>query len=138
MVHALKELWRVLVPHGSLIDLRPLAQNPPVEIVVGGQVFLAGRADVSSAMPDDVASDKSLDEVVGEGWFVREREELFDYALFWDTFDEMMAYAEWEWIRVFLPEAMLTEARRLLASSGEGARLRVRRRMVISRYRKQI
>jgi hypothetical protein len=138
MVHALKQLWRVLVPHGSLIDLRPLAQNPPVEIVVGEQVFQAGRADVSSALPDDVVSDKSLDEVVDEGWFVRECEELFDYAIYWDTLDEMIAYAEWDWIRVFLPEAMLTEARRLLESSGEGARLRVRRRIVISRYRKQI
>lgn len=138
MVHALKELWRVLVPQGSMIDLRPLAQNPPVEIVVGEQIFLAGRADVSSAMPDDVASDESLDEVVGEGRFIREHEELFDYAIYWDTLDEMLAYAEWSWIRVSLPEAMLTETRRLLASSGEGTRLRVRRRMVISQYRKQI
>lgn len=137
MVHALQELWRVLVPHGLLIDLRPVALDPPLEIIDGEQLFLAGRADVSPAIPDDLASNEALAEIVGQGRFVREREALFDYAIYWDTLEEMLAYAESSWIRVSLPEAIVAEARRLLAASAGNARLRVRRRMVISRYKKQ-
>ena len=35
MVHALREAWRVLVVDGSLIDLRPVAINPALEVVTG-------------------------------------------------------------------------------------------------------
>ena len=38
MVHALREAWRVLVPGGCLIDLRPLAKDPPLEVIVDDQV----------------------------------------------------------------------------------------------------
>ena len=37
MGHALKEIWRVLTPGGSLIDLRPLAARSPVQVVTGEQ-----------------------------------------------------------------------------------------------------
>ncbi|HEY5268876.1 MAG TPA: hypothetical protein VII97_00945 [Anaerolineales bacterium] len=35
MVHALEEIQRVLAPGGTLLDLRPLADCWPVEIVLG-------------------------------------------------------------------------------------------------------
>jgi hypothetical protein len=43
MVHALRESWRVLVPGGSLIDLRPLSASSPVQVVTGNKIVPAGK-----------------------------------------------------------------------------------------------
>jgi hypothetical protein len=34
MVHALEEVWRVLVPAGELINLRPVSSPWPVEVLI--------------------------------------------------------------------------------------------------------
>lgn len=136
MVHALKEIWRVLRPDGSLIDLRPQVGNPPLEILAGEQELLAGLIDASLDAPDFTAATESLAWAVREGWFVSERDESFDYALYWDTLDQMETYIKELWTRVCVPEAVLAEARRLIANSDEKARVRVRRHIIISRYRK--
>ena len=138
MVHALKEIWRVLVPNGALVDLRPLSGELPLEIVADDQAKLAGFLDDSAEIPTDIASNDSLTEVTRQGWFVRERKDLFDYLWYWDTVDEMKAYMEENWDPTpILTETVATEARRLLASGGKGARVRLRTNVLISRYRKR-
>lgn len=137
MVHALKEIWRVLVPDGIMVDLRPLSGQLPLEIVADGQAKVAGLVDDSEEIPNDIAASKSLARVAQQGWFIREREEAFDYSLYWDTIDEMKAYMEENWDPTpVMPETVAADARRLLASSGDGARARLRMNVLISRYRK--
>lgn len=137
MVHALKEVWRALVPDGVLIDLRPYTANPPLEIVAGGQARLAGHFDNSADLADDLAADKAIEHLVREGWFIRERKGAFDFAWYGDTPDEMKAYADDRWgDKMRLSKAALSKARRLFAHSGEGARVRLRTRIIIARYQK--
>lgn len=137
MGHALKEIWRVLRAEGILIDLRPQVGNPPLEIIAGGrELLLAGSVDASLDAPDFTAATEVLIQAVHKGWFVCERDESFDYALYWDTLDQMEAYIKEIWTRVCVPETVLAEARRLMANGGEDARLCVRRNIIISRYRK--
>ncbi|MGH2592330.1 MAG: hypothetical protein ACRDGG_02320, partial [Anaerolineae bacterium] len=54
-----------------------------------------------------------------------------------DTPDEMKAYIAEKWTYTRLRKAVLTRVRRLMASAGEGARVRVLGNIVISRWRKQ-
>ncbi len=136
MVHALKEFWRVLVPKGVLIDLRPLHTSPPIEIVAGGEVLIAGYVDESRGVPNDTAANNSMAQAVQADWFVCEKEEAFDFATYWDTPDELKAYAEEWWSNSRLPEEALEEARRLASSNSAVARVRVRYETLISRYRK--
>lgn len=138
MVHALRQIWRVLRPGSSLVDLRPLAANSPVEIVTEQQTRLAGRIDDSRDRLDDQAADEALAQILREGWFGREREATFSYVSYWDTPAEMRGYIEEKRSSLILPEAVLAEAERLLASSGPNARLRIPFKMVITRYRKQV
>ena len=132
MVDALKEIWRVLVADGCMLDWRDRPANWPLEIVIGEQVHVAGSADVSSRIPKHAASDEALGRVVDEGWFVCERQCAFDCIWYWDTLDELKDHMEKS-----IPEAVWTEAQRLIAESGEETRVRLRRNMGISRYRKR-
>ena len=137
MVDALKEIWRVLVPSGSMVDLRPLAGNRPLEIVANGHVKLAGFMDRTQCGPDDIASNKALARVVRAKWFDRQRHESFDYLRYWETMDEMMTDIRENWNPApIIPETVSAEARRLLASSGDSVRVRIRTKMIIARYQK--
>jgi hypothetical protein len=139
MVHALREIWRVLAPGGTLIDLRPLSARWPVEVVVNRQAIVAGLIDDSPGAPLDTAANESLEQAAREGLFSREREGSFKYLWYWDTPDEMKAYLEENWAPdAILPDEVLAEARRLMSKAGEGNRVRVRLHMTISRWRKQV
>lgn len=136
MVHALEEIWRVLAPGGVMIDLRPFAEHSPVEVVADGQVTLAGRLDEPQTDPDDLAANEALAHVARAGIFRCERRAAFDLCYYWDTPAEMKAYIDSEWAIARLPEDVFAEADRLAVSAGESARVRVRRNMIISRWRK--
>jgi hypothetical protein len=137
MVHALEEIRRVLVPGGVLLDLRPLSVNSPVEVVAGERVMQAGRLDEPPGDPDDVAANEAMTRVERAGWFTRECKGAFELAYEWDTPDEMKAYIDERWATGKLPESVWVEARRLTATAGAGAKVRVLRRMVIARWRKR-
>lgn len=136
MVHALRGIWRVLAPGGVLLDLRPFPENSPVEVVADGRATFAGRLDEPPNDPDDVAANESLIQVEREGLFACERRGAFDLFYYWDTPKDMKAYIDQEWMQARLPEDVLAEAIRLMASAGEGARVRLQRNMIISRWRK--
>jgi hypothetical protein len=119
MVHALKEIWRVLAPHGWLLDVRPLAANAPLEVVAGDLVWLAGRVDEAGGLGDDHAANEAVRTVVREGWFIRERQAHFEYAWYWDTLDELQTHITEKWSNsTQLPAAVGAEAARLLAAGG--------------------
>jgi SAM-dependent methyltransferase len=136
MVHALKEIRRVLAPGGILIDVRPLAGDWPVEIVARGQVFAAGPIrHLPQGYTDDEAANAAAAQAGRAGWFIREREDSFDFGYYWDTPGEMKAYIDAEWSDYMsVPEATLTQAHRL--STNAGAQVRLRLDMIISRWRK--
>ena len=137
MVHALHEIWRVLQPGGCLIDLRPLHTSPPLEIVSGQEMLVAGQIDESGGVSKDTASNEALEQTVQAQWFRRERDAWFDFATYWDTPDALKAHAEERWNTTRLPEETLAEARRLTAASSVDTKVRIRYKMTISRLRKQ-
>jgi hypothetical protein len=137
MVHALREIWRVLKPGQSLIDLRPLAGQSRVELSTGEEVLLAGLVDEVDERQDDLAADRAITQVVADGRFSQVRKAFFDYATYWDTPDEMQAYAEARWTKSHLPGAVLARTRQLIATTTSPVKLRIRRKLLIARYKKQ-
>lgn len=138
MVDALKEAWRVLTPRGVLLDLRPLAQDMPIEIVSQGSVAVSGFIDGAPGKPHDDACDVSLARVQGEGWFESEHQRVFDLPVYFDTIDDMQRYLQ-ENFRVrhaALEDNVLEHARRTLARGTKGARVRLRHRLLLARYRR--
>jgi hypothetical protein len=138
MVHALTECWRILIFGGRLIDLRPYKSEWPVEIVSRDTRILAGRLDENkNGLSDDEASDNAISEVIQRGWFKEERKELFEYAYYWDTVDQMNEYVKTEWNNsAIMPENVLSNAQHIARVAGEQVQIRIRRIMLIARYRK--
>jgi hypothetical protein len=138
MVHALEECRRVLVPDGLLVDLRPIFSRPAIEVICGNTVYIPGRVDDEGAIADDMAAHEAMAEAVRRGYFSPVAENSFTYADYWDTLDELLAYAAERWadfacISPFVEQA----ARRCIAAAPGACRIRVRRTMHLAVYRGQ-
>jgi hypothetical protein len=138
MVHALGEIRRVLVRDGLLIDLRPLLEHAPVEVVSASETRIAGTVD---QLPEDRASDEAADRAIAraekQNWFLKEREEFFPFNYYWDSPKETQEYLEAEWSNsVTVDEEVWRNARSMWAVANADARVRIQWRMLIARWRK--
>jgi hypothetical protein len=139
MVHALEEIRRVLARNGILIDLRPLADRLPVEVVSASETRRAGLVD---QLPEDVAKDETANRSIAQAeerdWFTRELEEFFPFNYYWDSPKEMQEYVEGEWADfITIDEKVLQNARSIWAVANADARVRIPLKMLITRWRKQ-
>jgi hypothetical protein len=137
MVHALEEIWRVLKPGGNLLDLRPIHQTRPLQIVIDQQVIALDTVDYSGQRPDDRAADAALRHVVHDGKFDQQREAIFEYHWYWDTVPEMRTYFDNQDPPILLTEAQIAHCQQQLRVAGAGARLRMQVPMTIGLYAKQ-
>lgn len=139
MVHALREIQRLLAPGGILIDLRPLADNWPVEVASNREVRTTGRVDdMPVGIADDQAANNSIAQAAAEKLFIREQEEFFPFFYYWDSPKEMQAYIDDDWADfVSIDEAVWKNIRSTWAVADADARLRIRMRMMITRWRKE-
>ena len=136
MVHALDEIRRTLKPNGILIDLRPVEDNWLVEVVSQQALTVAGRlTDVPIGQADDAAAFRAMREVESRGWFVREREEEFAFFYYWNTPSEMKEWVDSEWEDFEkIEEDVYRKTQSLWASANADARVRVRVKMLITRW----
>ena len=139
MVHALEEIRRTLVPEGVLIDLRPLADRWPVEVTSGRLCHPIGRlTDLPAGLADDEAAENAVLEAVRQGWFRRELKQTFPFFYYWETPEEMRAYLREKWVDfVRLEEAEYSSAESTWAATGADGRVRVKLKMLLTRWRKR-
>jgi SAM-dependent methyltransferase len=139
MVHALSEIRRTLKPGGILIDLRPVEDNWPVEVASSSGNQVAGRlTDMPAGLADDEAAFAAMKDVEARGWFVNEQEDNFVFFYYWDTPSEMKAYMDSEWDDFEkMEEDVYQKTKALWASANADARVRVRRKMLITRWMKK-
>lgn len=130
MVHALKEIRRVLVPSGVLVDFRPIGTSWPLEIVSIGQRRFVAQVDRAPHIRDDVVCEQAMAHTLREGWFVPERERTFAFSAHWNTSAEVSA-------PVTIPDPIRAEAQTLLDQIGPNARIGIRFENSISGYRKR-
>jgi len=138
MVHALNEIRRTLEPNGILIDLRPVASNWSVEVSSSAGCQLAGRLnDMPVGLADDEAAFKAMREVESRRWFIEEKEEEFAFFYYWDTPSEMKEFIDTEWEDFEkMGEDVFQKIRTLWVSANADARVRVRVKMLITRWGK--
>ena len=137
MVHALLECWRVLGREGTLVDLRPLHADRPVELLTNGSCFVPGHVVDITGEADDAACAKAVDHVVCSGYFTLQRQDTFEFAVYWDSIEDFSAYAEAKWFeKRRLALEVLQRARRYLADTGDAYRIRIRYTMHLAVYRK--
>ncbi len=138
MVHALREVHRVLAPNGILIDLRPLDERWPVEIASARATQQVGRLiDSELAVESDLASNRAVEQAAAERLFVREKEETFPLFYYWDTPNEMQTFIHEEWEDFNkLDESVIQAVRSAWAVADADSRVRLRIKMLIARWKK--
>lgn len=138
MVHALNEIRRTLKPNGILIDLRPVEDNWTVEIHAATGTQIAGRLeDMPLGLADDAAAFAAMRDVESRGWYVREQEQEFAFFYYWNTPSEMKEWIDEEWEDFNkIEENVHCKTRSLWASANADARVRVRVKMIITRWKK--
>jgi hypothetical protein len=138
MVHALQEIRRVLTREGTLIDLRPLAGNWPVEVVSIRSGHEVGRVtDLPQGLEDDAAANRTIARAADEGWFICEKEETFPLYYYWDSPKDLEEYVEENWSDfIAIDQDVCARLRSVWALADADARVRVRANMLITRWRK--
>ncbi len=135
MVHALKQAWRVLVPNGVMIDVRPLSVDMPVEVVYPGGSDLAGRADPSPDLKYDIAADKAVFSVLKDGLFQLTDLDLFEFVYYWKTYHGMVVdFAERWQDELIVPQQVLKRAQRLYREHRHVSHLRMPMKMQLGKY----
>lgn len=137
MVHALDEIRRVLLPRGVLVDLRPVLDRWPIEVISAREVRETGRVqDFAIGLADDEAANRAIRQASGNGWFSRDREEFFPYYYTWDTPSEMEEWIAEEWNDfISLDEESKRSTRSAWALGDADARVRMRMKMLITKWR---
>jgi len=138
MVHALDEIRRTLKPNGILIDLRPVESNWSVEVSSSTGQQVAGRLnDMPMGLADDEAAFHAMREVESRGWYIKEKEEEFAFFYYWDTPSEMKEFMEDEWEDFEkMEDEVYLKVKSLWSQANADARVRVRVKMLITRWKK--
>ncbi len=138
MVHALREIQRVLIPGGILVDLRPFDDRWPVEVNSARETREVGRLlDFDHAISSDQAAERAMEQAAAEGRFRREAGEFFSFFYYWDTPNEMQEYIAEEWEDFNgLEEETVQAARSAWAVADADSRVRIRMKMLIARWRR--
>lgn len=139
MVHALHEIWRVLAGNGTLVDLRPLSCQCPLELVTPSGVVHVGEVDGTGMVADDDASDRAIRDIVEQERFVPRGDTQFDFNLYWDSVQELTSFIEASTrMKHVRPSYAELEEVYSDVSAGrrEGARVRCRRRTMLKAYQK--
>ena len=137
MVDALWEARRVLAPLGVVIDVRPVSAPIILERVIAAQTDWAKPFDLYSAPADVAAADATVRGAVSRGHLVLETSVQFDFEIYCDTADEFRVYVEAHNLRgTDVSYEELEELRTESSPDGQAARLRCRRRWMLSSFRK--
>jgi len=136
MVHALSEASRVLKHNGVVIDMRPVAAPSEVEVFLDEEWVGACPLDGSPGAADDDAVRRAL-AIFRSRCFALEAEEAFYSATYWDTAEGFTTYLKETGLRrvVTPPDDEFRKVERLMRQGGHSARIRLRDRMTIGRYR---
>jgi hypothetical protein len=139
MVHALEEVRRVLTPAGTLLDLRPLADSWPVEILEDGNPLETGRlTDLPTGLDDDQAANLAVEEAARRGWFKREGEQTFPLYVYWDNPEEMTDYINERWADFVEMGVGVQQTTRITwADAGDSRRVRMKLKMLLTSWQKQ-
>ena len=135
MVHALKEAHRVLIPKGTMIDVRPLSIDVPLEVVYEGGYESAGLIDMSPGSELDRAADAAIESVLMDRFYEESMLEYFDYTYNWTTIEGMEEDLEENWKdEVNLPLEVSQRAHLIFDQHRQQAKIRVPARMKLGKY----
>ena len=124
----------MLRPGGTLLDLRPLSLDSPVDVVADGRIEHAGMVDMSADLPDDQASDEAIEAAVRAGVFVPIEVRKFEFSYYWSSLEGMREYTQERWDTAVFSAEVLLRSWALMEELGPSARIRITLPMHLATY----
>ena len=136
MVHALEQIEAILKPGGTLLDIRPMAPQWPVEVFIAGEPRLAGHIDDMGKLEDDLAANRAMELVVARDLFEQTAAGEFEFEYYWNTPHQMVEFIEQSWGEDSWPSPEIAgEAERLSQEPSFDKLVRIRRKVILGTYR---
>jgi len=134
MVHALKEIWRVLKPDGILIDLRPIRLNVTIDLVHGDEMELISVYSDEWRVAKDKAADDAITTVKSENLFTFQDSAPFEYVKYYDTGQEYIDYEAQRNPPIIHPDDVVQQVK--VADDNPGVMIRLGTAMHLTSYRR--
>ena len=123
MVHALKQVHRILHPDGLLINIQPLPIPHAIEVHSVESVTKAGWLTDQTDYASERASFNALAQLVAEGDFELVDEQEFNFNVYAANLSEMQAWlAEW-WGAAVLPQSAIQRVKEIYQAAAPSARI---------------
>lgn len=138
MVHALKEIRRVLTPVGILIDLHPLCVDIPLMILTRSGWKFAGKVYRGGGWVNDVAANKAMPIMEKSETFELLKPDYFEYNWYWNALNDLRVDMEGSWkedIRFSRGNRQI--ARKLLKNGSSSNRIGIPICAKLTKYQKQ-
>jgi len=124
MVHALETVHRLLVPGGFLVDIHPSTTPATVEVVAAGAARAVGVIREPDGGVEYRLADEALADVIRRGRFRVERHDIFQFARYADTLDELLENLADTWQDACLDAATTARVRQALAGGASAVSVR--------------
>lgn len=134
MVHALKEIWRVLKPGGILVDLRPIRHNVTIDLVHDDDMQLISVYSDEWRVAKDKAADDAIATVKKENLFKFEDSAPFEYIKYYDTCQELVDFEAQRNPPIIHPDDVVNKLK--ITDSNSDVILRVGTAMHLTSYRR--
>jgi len=132
MVHALRQVHKLLQPNGRLINVNDLPAPHLIEVHTPETIHRVGWLQDRDDFDDTRSAFNALAQVVADGDFDLEDERDFDYNIYVDDLPELLKWlAEW-WSSAILPDRIIKRLEGFFRDAPQPARivLRLRARMI--------
>ena len=135
MVHALKQVHRILRPDGQLVDVHNLPVPHRIEVYSHGNATRAGWLLDRTDFENERFALNAITQVVSEGLFLLEDEQDFDFDIHTDNVPELQKWLADGWESAVIPERTIQRVESLLTGAVQSTRivLRVQTRMITLR-----
>lgn len=135
MVHALKLIHNLLALDGRLVDIRPAAIQPSVNVRVGKKIQPAGYVQENDQFVEYRQADAALQEALQLGLYEIEKQAVFPFHLVAASLQELSDYFATDWKDAYLDAETIRRAGRLLSAGRDEGELVVREEIQIARLR---
>jgi hypothetical protein len=113
MVHALREIHKLLKPSSFLIDIRPNGELVEFIRPHGEEEFFIGHMHETDDYIEYFQAEAAMQKVLAEGLFKIEKAGEFTFQVHADSFLELKNFLDENWSDSLITEEVIAEAKRL-------------------------
>lgn len=135
-MHALEIIHALLKPDGSLIDIHPSGQPPPIEACIAGPPHLLGYLQETDDFIEYAQANAALAEIIQRGLFTVEQQGEFVFFTRTGSVEELHVYLMDKWSDAVIPAEIEIRARELSLSVGQISSVQLGEQVLITRLRK--